>query len=125
MSLQHPEDILRHALSTFGEATKELAELSLISFTSDNKMYISCELKCKYVSAYEMDIMWLKFPISIYPLEIDIKSDNIASELGFKKITCNSKHDLCDMLNKIFLCESFTKDVTSLVNIAAMNKSRS
>ncbi|MGR5282291.1 hypothetical protein [Photobacterium damselae] len=125
MSLQHPEDILKHALSTFGEATKELAELSLFSFTHNNKMITFCKLKCKYVSDYEMDIMWLKFPISIYPLEIDIKSDNIASELGCKNYICNSKHDLCDMLNKIFLCEAFTKEVTSLVNIAAMNKSRS
>ncbi|MFH0271231.1 hypothetical protein [Vibrio jasicida] len=125
MSLQHPEDILKHALSTFGEATKELAELTLLSFTSDNKMYTTCSLKCKYLPAYKLDIMWLNFPISIYPLELDIKSDNIASDLGFKKITCNSKHDLCDMLNKIFLCEAFTKEVTSLVSIAAMNKSRS
>ena len=126
MSLQHPEDILRHAVSTFGEATKGLAEIKIGSFTSSNKEFVVyAYLKSKYVNEYKIDCITIRFPLSIYPLKVKIDNKKIAALFVKDEIVCSSKVALCEAIEMYFLSKEFTQEVQTLVNIAAMNKSRS
>ncbi|NLS14837.1 hypothetical protein HGP28_18420 [Vibrio sp. SM6] len=126
MSLQHPEDILTHALSTFGEATKGLAEISIGSFTSSSKEFIIYTyLRSKHVKDYKAECITIRFPISIYPLKLTIDDKKMSGAFTRSDIICRDKESLCDALNKFFLSDLFTEEVKLLVNIAAMNKSRS
>lgn len=62
MSLQHPEDILKHAISTFKEATKGLAHINVAASGSLMLVY----LHSQYVPSYSERIIKIKFSNTIY-----------------------------------------------------------
>ncbi|EMB2741150.1 hypothetical protein U8016_002597 [Vibrio parahaemolyticus] len=125
MSLQHPEDILKHALSTFSEATKGLAEIKIGSFTSArNNVLVYTHLKSKYVDQYKLDCIAIKYPLSIYPLKLIIRDENLAKKFDSHEIECNDKGSLCEAIESFFLSDVFTEKVKSLINIALIKKPR-
>ncbi|EKO3667363.1 hypothetical protein M3891_003141 [Vibrio metschnikovii] len=125
MSLQHPEDILEHALSTFSEATKGLAEIKVGSFTSArNNVVVYTHLKSKYVEEYKLNCIAIKYPLSVYPLKLIIRDENLAKEFDSHEIECRDKGSLCKAIETFFLSDAFTEEVKSLINLAVINKPR-
>ncbi|ENC6710373.1 hypothetical protein ABKY54_004991 [Vibrio harveyi] len=123
MSLYHPKDVLTHAISTFSEATKGLAELE-VSISG----YITTKvtLRSQYVSGYSLVCLEFSTPKTLYP--VSLKAGDINTKVLGKynaSIECSDKAELCDGLNQIFLSEAFTEVVQNLISVASATKSNS
>ncbi len=120
MSLYHPHDVLTHAISTFSEATKGLAELDIDRYPT------KVTLRSKYVPGYSLVCLEYSTPKTLYP--VSLKAGDINTKVLGKynaSIKCSDKAEFCDGLNKIFLSKHFTEVVQNLISIASATKSNS
>lgn len=121
MSLYHPKDVLTHAISTFSEATKGLAELDINTYITTK-----VTLRSQYVSEYSLVCLEFSTPNSLYP--VSLKAGDINTKVLGKynaSIECSNKAEFCDGLNQIFLSEAFTEVVQNLISVASATKSNS
>ncbi|MGF1694771.1 hypothetical protein L4C54_03735 [Vibrio lamellibrachiae] len=132
MSIELPKVFFDNAISKFSDATKGYVELKTSQIEFKNEFIVKCKLKSDLVAGYELDVVEFKYGISMYPVTVCIFDNAIAQEVGVQnfesvfhsRLTCGSKDEFFNLIESLFLCDTFIKTVSQLVNLAQIKRAR-
>jgi len=124
-----PEVIVEKLIEGFSIATKDLAQLSVIEFTTNERLTSKLKtrfqfkliLSSKDVPDYSFKVLEFGYAVNIYPVKLII-SNAILFELNNNSEApeqiLNSEKDFKEAVELVFSTKSFTEIVSGLMKIA-------